>query len=455
MRRSLSTIVLLVVLAALGGYVYYKESGKEDAQKLEDAKRKVFKFEGKDINEIKIVQDGLTVTGARKNDKDWVISEPAGIEADSGEWETLASHIAGLEKEKVVNENATDLAQFGLSKPVVQLSVKLKEGEPVDIFLGDENPMKTLRYARLSTSSEVFLSPNSINNFRKSLTDLRNKTVIEIVPDDVDRFTILEGGKKKASFRRVGEDWLMDSPVEAKAEASAISTFLGLAQFARATDFADASIDAKKAGLDAPAFGITLHDSKAQTEKTLTIGKEKQPGSFYAKDASRPMIFVIDKQLPDKLRLPVADWRDKTIAKVDKEKIDEIEIVRGADKIALKKTGGEWKLGDGKKASGDKVVGLIDILDFERAREIIDAPKAPATYGLDKPRVQVSLREGGKDTVRLTFGGDAKPEGVYVKKGDGPVLVVAKELMDRYVVSAGDFEEKVEPPATFAPPPGK
>jgi hypothetical protein len=450
--RFRNNIILLIILAALGGYVYYTEfRNKDEERKLEDAKRKVFQFEGKDVSEIKITQDGKTIAGVRKNEKDWSIAEPPGLEADSGEWETLASHIAGLEKERVVNENATDLAPFGLAAPLVQLSVKRMDGQSVDILLGDENPKKTLRYAKISTSPEVFLSPNMISNFRKSLTDLRNKTIIEMLPDEVDRFVIVDGGKK-TSFRKAGEDWLLDAPTEGKADSNEVTALLSAIQFLRATDFADDATDPRKTGLDASALQLTMHDTKTQKDRTLLVGKEKEPGKFFARDASRPVVFIIDKQAPDKLRQPQSAWRDKTIAKVDRDKIDEIEITKGTEKIALKKSESDWKLADGKKASSDAVLGLMDVLDFERAREIVDSPKAPASYGLDKPRVQVSLRQGGKDAARLTFGSDSvKPDGVYMKRTEGTILVVSKELMNRYMVSASDLEEKPVPPLPSLP----
>ncbi|HEX4998696.1 MAG TPA: DUF4340 domain-containing protein [Terriglobia bacterium] len=447
--RFKSTIILLAVFAALGGYVYFAEiRGKDDQRKLEDAKRKVFQFDGSQIDQIRLVQEGMTVTGVRKNDKDWTISEPAGLEADSGEWETLASHIAGMEREKVVSEDAADLAPFGLSKPLVEISARKKDGETVDILFGDENPLKTLRYAKLSTSKEVFLSPNSLSNFQKSLTDLRNKTVLDLLPEDIDRFTLVEG-TKKTIFTRMGEDWMIDAPITGKADSPAITSFLGVVQFARASEFADASIDAKKAGLEPAAYQLSFHDSKAQADRVLAIGKEKGTDTFYARDLSRPAIFVVDKQIPEKVRQPLFEWRDKTIARVERGKIDAVEITRGTEKISLRKAGEDWTFAAGGKAASDSILSMFDILDFERAKDILDAGKPPAASGLEKPRLEVSLMASGKEAARLSFGADSsKPEGVYLKRSDGPVMVVGRDVFDRFNVKAEDLAVKADAPTT-------
>ena len=42
--------------------------------------------------------------------------------------------------------------------------------------------------------------------------------------------------------------------------------------------------------------------------------------------ASRDSIFIIDKDIPEKARRPLFDWRDKSITKLDRDKIDHIDV---------------------------------------------------------------------------------------------------------------------------------
>jgi hypothetical protein len=203
-------------------------------------------------------------------------------------------------------------------------------------------------------------------------------------------------------------------------------------------------------GLEPPAIRITLHDGKANADRVLLIGKTAETDKYYAKDGSRPTIFIIDKDIVDKSRRPIFDWRDKAITKLDRDKIDKIEIVRGAETISLLKAGSDWKLPDEKKLQWDKISGMLNTLDFEKAKDIIDAPKSLAPYGLDKPRLEVIFREGANEAGRVTFGADSQtPEGIYSKASDKPaVLVVSKDVFDKFNVKA---EELVETPPP-APP---
>src|SRR5581483_3647932 len=225
--------------------------------------------------------------------------------------------------------------------------------------------------------------------------------------------------------QKSGENWQLKQPADTKGDAGEISSFTNSIRFARAQSFPDPPVDPKAAGLEPPAIKITLHDGKAKTDRVLLIGKTADTDKYYARDASRDGIFIIDKDIPEKSRRPLFDWRDKTIVKVDRDKTDTIEVIRGSDNLSFAKSGMDWKLADGKKAQADKVIAMLNALDFEKVKDIIDMPKALATYGLDKPKLEVILRQGTTELSRVQFGGDSKmPEGVYIKTSDSPAVKV-------------------------------
>src|SRR5437762_607879 len=175
------TLVLFLVFAVLGGYVYFTEfRGKEERQKQEEAKKKVFSVEDKNITEISLIYPDRTITGVKKGEKQWQITSPAGIEADPDEWQQLASNIPRIEREDTVAQNVQDLSQFGLKDPPVKLSAKTSDGKTLEIQFGSENPKKTYNYAALPGSKDVFLTAsNWAKTFTKNVSDLRNKKVLE------------------------------------------------------------------------------------------------------------------------------------------------------------------------------------------------------------------------------------------------------------------------------------
>ena len=74
-------------------------------------------------------------------------------------------------------------------------------------------------------------------------------------------------------------------------------------------------------------------------------------------------------------------------------------------------------------------------------------PKPLSTYGLDKPQLEVVLRQGSTELVRIAIGAESKmPEGIYIKTADSPaVKVVSKDVFDKFNVKADDLIEA--PPA--------
>ena len=448
------TAIIFLLFGLLGAYVYFFEvRGQEQRQKQEEAKKKTFQVDEKDITEISLIYPDRTITGVKKGDKQWQITAPAGLEADSDEWQQLASNFPRIEREGTVAQNAQDLAPFGLKDPPVKVIAKTKDGKTLEISFGAENPKKTYNYAKLPNNNDIFLTAsNWAKTFTKSISDLRNKKVLEFETDDIDDVKIAEAAKELEA-QKSGDTWQLKKPVDTRADSSEISSFTSSIRFARAQSFPDPPVDAKTAGLDSPSFKITLHDGKAKTDRVLLIGKTSETDKYYARDASRDAIFIIEKEIPEKAKRPVFDWRDKSIAKVDREKIDKIEIQRGSENMSFLKAGSDWKLPDGKKLQWDKISGMLNELDFQKAKDIIDMPKALATYGLDKPKMEVALRQGSNDLVRVQFGGDSKmPEGMYIKTSDAPaVKVVSKDLFDKFNVKAEDIVEAAPPPAAEKP----
>jgi Domain of unknown function (DUF4340) len=448
--RFKSTAILFLLFVAIGGYVYFTEyRGQEQRQKQEEAKKKAFQVEDKDITEISLVYPDRTISAVKKSDKQWEMTSPAGLEADSDEWQLLASNIPRIEREDTVAQNTQDLAPFGLKEPAVTVSAKTKDGKTLGIVFGADNPKKTFTYAKFANSNDVFLTAsNWAKTFTKNASDLRNKKVLEFEPDDIDGVKIA-AGSNELEAQKAGDNWQLKKPIDTKADSGEISTFVSSIRFARATSFADPAVDAKAAGLEPPAITVTLHDGKAKTDRVLQIGKTSEADKYYARDASRPTIFIIDKDIPEKAKRPLFEWRDKTLTKIDRDKMDKIEIVQGSNTIAMQKSGSDWKLPDNRKLQWDKISGMLNTLDFEKAKDIIDTPKSLAMYGLDKPRLEVVLRQGSNELVRIAFGADSKtPEGIYLKTSDSPsVKVASKDVFDKFNVKADDLIETPTPEA--------
>src|SRR5438094_6900479 len=291
--RFKGTTLLLILFVVLGAYVYFTEyRGREERQKQAEAKKKAVQVEQKDIKEIKLINPDRTITGVKTAEKQWQSTSPAGIEADPDEWDQLAANVTRIEREDTVAQNAPDLAPFGLKEPAIKVDAKLADGKTIGVLFGSDNPKKTSGYAKLGNSNDVFLTPSSSKSlFTKTLSDLRNKKVLDFEADDIDTVRIIEPNKV-FEMQKSGDNWTIKKPIDTKADNGEASSFISSIRFARASSFPDKPVDAKTAGLDPPAIRITLHDGKAKADRVLLIGGTAETAKYYARDASRDVIFI-------------------------------------------------------------------------------------------------------------------------------------------------------------------
>ena len=90
MRGLTSTLVLIVVLAGLGGYIYFVDSKRpEPGVDGGAANEKVYALEVDKIDELKLTYNGETSL-LRKSASGWTMVEPVQTEADPAEAISLA-----------------------------------------------------------------------------------------------------------------------------------------------------------------------------------------------------------------------------------------------------------------------------------------------------------------------------------------------------------------------------
>ena len=88
-----STILLLVVLAGLAGYIYFVDANRDPADA--DANPKVFvELSADSIEEIEIRNASDETSLARRVDENWQLVEPNAAEADAGVVGTVTSNLA-------------------------------------------------------------------------------------------------------------------------------------------------------------------------------------------------------------------------------------------------------------------------------------------------------------------------------------------------------------------------
>jgi hypothetical protein len=411
MRGAKSLIVLVVVLAGLGGYIYFVESKKPEGGEAAEAKPKVFSVAADKIGEISVKSAGGEKTVVRKAGADWEIIEPAAVRADTGEVSGITSSLATLENARVVDESATDLKQYGLAEPRIDVGFKASGDKDFrHLLIGDKTATGGDVYAKVGSEKRVFLIAGYLEgSFNKSTFDLRDKTILKFDRDKVDRFQVDNGGQTVQLSQANGE-WSLTKPVQAPADFGTVESMVGRLQSVQMKSVAaqDAT-DLKQYGLDKPELTAVLGMGSSQA--SFLIGKKADEATLYAKDASRPMVFTVEASLLDDLKKPVDQLRKKDLFTSRAYNTTGVEILRGTENVAFEKVKGQGKDATdkwretrpaAKDVDAAKLETLLTKLSNLRAQSWAD-PKAKT--GLDAPVLVVTIRfDEGKREEKVTFG---------------------------------------------------
>ena len=429
MRGLRSTILLVAVLAGLGAYIYFvtwklPEGGATDAKKLE----KVFAgYEADKVEEIKVMSAAGDATTLRKEGGVWKVTQPITAAASESEVSGITSALGQMEVGRVVDENPTNLNDYGLSNPRIQIDFKAAgDKDYKKLLVGDKSPTGSDIFAKRNDDKQVFLIPSfQETSVNRTTFDLREKSVLKFDREKVDGIDVTSSGKT-LTVAKEGGDWKITKPVQTKADFGSVEGLVGRLQSVQMKSIvADnpPAADLKKYGLDKPEATVNL--SAGSTRATLLIGGKAEDNTIYARDASRPAVVTVESALLDDLKKSADDYRRKDVFEFRPFNANRIEMTRNDQTVVLERVKGQgenapdtWRrvTPSAKDVERDKSDSLLSKLSNIRAASFVEST---AKTGLDKPALTVSVKfDDGKKEEKVTFGQAGSD--VYVSRPGEP-----------------------------------
>ena len=399
--RGWSTLALVVVFAGLIGYIYFVDSKQEPGGSA--AKEKPFgSLQADDVEEVQIKSADGETTRVQKTDGKWHVVEPVKADADTSELTTIASSLAMLEINRVLDENATDLKQYGLDPARLDVAFRSKDQKELrHLQIGEKSPTGTDVYARFPDQKRVFLVSSFLDTtFNKNTFALRDRRILVFDRNMVDGLE-LTGGTTKVVLAKSGSDWRLTSPLSVRADFAAVEGALERLSSTQMQGMVDPEgKDLTKYGLTKPTG--TINVKLGSSSATLILGSTEN-ALLFAKDASRPMVFTIAPVLKEDVLRSVADFRRKDLFDGRAFTATRAEFKRGDETITLDKIKGKdsvdvWKSG-GKDVDSAKTDDLLSKVTGLRAASFEDKPHP----SLKSPALTVSLTYGENKQETVTF----------------------------------------------------
>ncbi|MEW5902418.1 MAG: DUF4340 domain-containing protein, partial [Acidobacteriota bacterium] len=142
-----STLILLAVfLVLLAAVLFFEWKGKADKTKKEK-EAKLVDLASVDIEKMSLKKEDGSIVFQKDEKGEWLLAEPVEAKADSYEVNRLADDFSSLKFDRVVEEEAADLAKYEIPKTEVALWTK-GQPQPVKILVGMENPLDKALFAK-------------------------------------------------------------------------------------------------------------------------------------------------------------------------------------------------------------------------------------------------------------------------------------------------------------------
>lgn len=244
---------------------------------------------------------------------------------------------------------------------------------------------------------------------------LASRRVFSDPPLDVTSVTLEKRDGETIQFTADGEKWRMVKPTSAPADKPLVDNLVRLLrklEFQRAFDPKTENFDDGLTGLDKPLWTVTLKNAKGRAW-TLDVGFETpaigtDAPEVYVRPAGESKTFVVRGEMATTLGRSASDYRRRTLLDFNPETVEGMSI-SGKQALRLVKRGEVWRMTGPTHAPADlrrvnEFLGELQMLKAVRMLPggLTDAIKAD--YGLDEPRMTLTLRLPGNLTQTLWVG---------------------------------------------------
>ena len=444
-----NTFILIAILAALILYVYRVEIiGVREKEAAIGLSKKVMPYDPGSVKVVRISTGDDTVVCIREN-SGWKITEPIQTKGDESEITSLLENLTETSIERKFEEELPSLTPYGLDDPRISVQLSGNGFSSDTLFIGEKSPTKTFVYARRSGSPGVFLLPQVVlSQCEKDLFSLRDKTVLEVDREEIEKFTI-NGKHGSITCEKRDNNWYVLEPVEDTADEGSVSRVLSSVANGKAVGFETEKTSYLSIyGLNNPAVTVDVFTGAEMKKHTLYIG-DRADKSIYAKDAARDPIFRVNNVFHEAVNQEVKNFRNKKVLEFNRSDVTSLEIKTTNETIVCEMdTASNWSVMKApgplkSSANASEIKKLLSSLASLRVEEFIDdSPEDLSPYGLDYPRLEIVVSGKGAELAHVLVGGVMDDKSYARSTSRDLVYLVRGKSINNLLVTYEDLLEE-------------
>ena len=280
----------------------------------------------------------------------------------------------------------------------------------------------------------------------KSQEEAKKKTIFEFKPEEVTEVSLVYSDREIV-LKKTGEDWRLTKPLDAPADPVAAKNLVNAIAEAEVKKTLDDASDLGQYGLDQPFAKVSVK-LKDKELPTILVGKTTPVGySAYAKKADEPKVLLTTSAFRSGMDKQPKDLRDKTILNFADNEVRKLDIHGEGKDLTLVQKDDHWTIEHPGPYAAD-ATAMRSFLSTLRSLRAVDFPSDQptdlSTYGLDNPRLKVTLYLG-KDNAQkdLLIGKDTDNKQLYVQgSGQPTVYTVSDWILRDLNKNLADFRDK-------------
>ena len=236
--------------------------------------------------------------------------------------------------------------------------------------------------------------------------DWRSKKVLTFERAKVQAIEIVNGSGE-VRIEKQDDVWMLEKPIQEKADQSSVSGLLSKLEFAEAQQYvSEEAEELKTHGLDSPQVVVRVRQEGEDRWRALEVGGRKDE-DYLARNPDRAPVFTIREDVFAQLNEQLWNFRDKDVVDLDQDEVTQLVIRRGEEEIALRHEELKWVIEKPEEQKDKEALSFkfwypLDDVKFESISE------TEAESEFSQPDVQViaTLKDGSIRTFE------------FVKKGD-------------------------------------
>jgi hypothetical protein len=396
----------------------------------------------------------------QKKGDHWEIVKPLHARGDDQKIADMIAQVTTARIQQFVADDRGDLRGYGLAEPrggITLFTADDKQGQLLQLG-GVSEKEKDQLYVRSAARGFVYTLPKKIEEILNTKPDdLRDRHLVRIDTNILDRITIDASGKTKIVLARKDDNWTIANRKNAPANSGEVRRMIDTLQNEKVTRFVeDVASNLPKYGLDKPQLQLTLSsfasenraETKAGEQPFATIAFGKAEGeNVYARLTDEPFVVAVRRGLLDQIFIDPVQWQDLAIYKFKPEQIHRLSVLAKSELALARDAKSEWAWvkGDGQINQANLQSLLTTLSNLHAVRWVVAAPVTQ--HGLEKPQVVIGFTtsRNDKDSHKLLIGD---------KANDGTWFARVEEREGTFAISDADFNSLRLPLAVVPGSPG-